>query len=269
MMSGEEICSDLPTVHSFASTGESWDEPTWHWLFSDVGRGRRPIINYSGGTETGGGILVGYPFLPMRAGAFSGPLPGMDVAVLDTVGLPVIGEVGELAIFNTWPGMTHAFWRDEQRYLKTYWSRFDRVWVHGDLASVTSDGTWRLHGRSDDTIKISGRRVGPAEIETALLRDRRILEAAVVGVPDAARGQRVVAFVVLRDEHDDDDDLRATAVRNTGRSFAPSIRTVTAIPKTKNGKILRRAIRARYLGLPPGDLSSLDPATPLDRIPTE
>ena len=128
-------------------------------------------------------------------------------------------------------------------------------------------GSWRLHGRSDDTIKVSGRRVGPAEIESALLKDRRISEAAVIGVPDEQRGQRVVAFVVPRDDQVDRDDLAATAVQNVGRSFAPALRLVPTLPKTKNGKIMRRAIRSRYLGEPAGDLSSLDPATPLDDIP--
>jgi acetyl-CoA synthetase len=267
MNAGAVPRSSLPTVRAFASTGEAWDEPTWRWLFAEVGGASRPIVNYSGGTETGGGILVSYPFLPMAAAGFNGPLPGMDVAVLDKDGQPVVGEVGELAIFNTWPGMTHAFWNDRQRYLETYWKRWPDVWVHGDLASVEPDGTWRLHGRSDDTIKVSGRRVGPAEIEAALLRDRRIAEAAAIGVPDPLRGQRVVAFVVVRDEDIDMDDLRAQAVHNVGRSFAPTLHVVRSLPKTKNGKIMRRAIRARHLGEPVGDLSALDPATPLVDIP--
>jgi len=258
---------DISSVRSFASTGEAWDAPTWHWLFSDVGGGTRPIVNYSGGTETGGGILVAYPFLPMAAGGFNGPLPGMDVAVLDKHGKPVVGDVGELAVLNTWPGMTHAFWHDTTRYLETYWSQFDGVWVHGDLAEAHSDGTWQLHGRSDDTIKVSGRRVGPAEIEAALLRDSRILEAAVIGVPDEMRGQRVVAFTVVR-EGADLDDLRVQALRNAGKSFAPSLHLVRSLPKTKNGKIMRRAIRARHLGEPAGDMSALEPTTPLEDIPT-
>jgi len=259
---------DLSSLRSFASTGEAWDEPTWRWLFEQVGGSRSPVVNYSGGTETGGGILVAYPFLPMEPAAFNGPLPGMDVAILDVEGNRVVGEVGELTMHNTWPGMTHAFWQDRERYLETYWNRFDGVWVHGDLASVDERGSWRVHGRSDDTIKVSGRRVGPAEIEASLLKDRRIVEAAVVGVPDEQRGQRVVAFVVVRDDDVDFDDLTATAVHNAGRSFAPSIHVVPTIPKTKNGKIMRRAIRSRYLGSPAGDMSALDPATPLDDIPT-
>jgi len=268
MASGLEDFGDLTSLRSFASTGEAWDSPTWHWLFDTVGGSRRPIINYSGGTEVGGGILVSYPFLPSDAAAFNGPLPGMDVAVADENGEPAIGQVGELVVRNTWPGMTHAFWRDRDRYLEAYWNKWTDTWVHGDLASVDENGTWRIHGRSDDTIKVSGRRVGPAELEASLLKDPRIAEAAVVGVPDPQRGQRVVAFIVLRDGGPLTDEILATAVHNVGRSFAPTLYATRTLPKTKNGKIMRRAIRARFLGLPAGDMSSLDPATPLEDIPT-
>ena len=262
-----EPAGDLPQIRAFASTGEAWDEPTWWWLFDRVGRSRRPIMNYSGGTETGGGILVAYPFLPIEPACFNGPLPGMDVAVFDQTGRPVLGQVGELVVRNTWPGMTHAFWHDTARYLKAYWAQWEGIWRHGDLASVDEQGSWRIHGRSDDTIKVSGRRVGPAEIEAALLKDRRIAESAVVGVPDEQRGQRVVAFVVLRDNATDHQDVARVALHNVGRSFAPTLHIVSALPKTKNGKLMRRLIRAQYLGASLGDLSSLDPATPLDAIP--
>jgi acetyl-CoA synthetase len=259
--------ADLSGLRAFASTGEAWDEKTWWWLFDDVGGRDKPIMNYSGGTEVAGGLLISYPFLPMQPASFNGPLPGIDVAVFDQDGKPVVGTVGELVALNTWPGMTHAFWQDEERYLDTYWRTWPGVWHHGDLASVDHDGTWRVHGRSDDTIKVSGRRVGPAEIEAALLKDDRVVEAAAIGVPDEQRGQRVVAFVVLRDEDVDRDDLVGAAEKNVGRSFAPAIEVVPTLPKTKNGKIMRRAIRARYLGDPVGDMSSLDPATPLEDIP--
>ncbi|MEJ2890309.1 AMP-binding protein [Actinomycetospora aeridis] len=260
--------TDLATLRAFVSTGEAWDEPTWHWLFGTVGRSRRPIINFSGGTEVGGGMLISYPFLPMDAATFTAALPGVDAAVVDTEGRPVIDEVGELVVRTTFPGMTHAFWGDRERYLATYWDRWDGIWQHGDLASVDHAGVWRIHGRSDDTIKVSGRRVGPAEIEAALLVDPRIAEAAAIGVPDDARGQRVVAFVVLRSDDAEQADVAATAVTNVGRSFAPALHVVRGLPKTTNGKIMRRAIRARHLGTPPGDLSSLDASTSLDDIPT-
>jgi acetyl-CoA synthetase len=267
MARGEAVTADLGSVRSFASTGEPWDESTWRWLFEQVGGGTRPIVNYTGGTETGGGILVSYPFLPMHVGGFNGPLPGMDVAILNQDGAVAIGEIGELSVLNTWPGMTHAFWNDRKRYVETYWSRWDGVWVHGDLASVQPSLGWSLYGRSDDTIKVSGRRVGPAEIEAALLKDPRILDAAAIGAPDKQRGQRVVAFAVVRDGDFDRTELLATAEHNVGRAFAPRLHLVSSVPKTKNGKIMRRAIRARYLGTPPGDLSALDPATPLNDIP--
>lgn len=269
---GDDALVETPTLRSFVSTGEAWDEPTWWWLFDRVGGRTHPIINFSGGTEVGGGVLIGYPCFPAAEAAFNAPLPGVDVAVFDETGASVAGEIGELVIRNTFPGQTHSFWGDRERYLATYWQQFDGVWVHGDLASVDDDGMWRIHGRSDDTLKLSGRRVGPAEIEAAVLRDPRVAEVAVIGVPDEMRGQRAVAFVVLRDGVDASDslgsDLEAVAAQNAGRSFAPQVIVVATLPKTKNGKVMRRMIRARHLGIPTGDLSSLDPATPLENIPT-
>jgi acetyl-CoA synthetase len=265
---GDSSTVDVPSLKSFVSTGEAWDDPTWWWLFDNVGNRTRPIINYSGGTEVGGGLLIGYPCFPTPAAAFNGPLPGIDVTVLDENGAVAEGEIGELAVRNTFPGMTHAFWGDRPRYLATYWQQFDGVWVHGDLAS-TEHGTWRIHGRSDDTLKLSGRRVGPAEIETAVLRDPRVSEVAVIGVPDEMRGQRAVAFVVLKVASPVPDDLQELATANAGRSFSPTVVVVSTLPKTKNGKIMRRAIRSRYLGQSAGDMSSLDPATPLEDIPSQ
>lgn len=270
---GAEAIADVPTLKSFVSTGEAWDEPTWWWLFTEIGKRTRPIINFSGGTEVGGGLIIGYPGIASAAAAFTGPLPGIDVGVVDDEGNRVDGTIGELAVFNTFPGMTHAFWGDRERYLATYWDRFDGVWIHGDLASIepatSAAPTWRIHGRSDDTLKLSGRRVGPAEIEAAVLKDRRIAEVAVIGIPDEARGMSARAFVVLRDPDaaTDFDDLQAQATANAGRGFAPVLVVVAGLPKTKNGKIMRRLIRSRYLGQPTGDLSALDPGTPIDNIP--
>jgi acetyl-CoA synthetase len=261
--------ADLSSLRAFASTGEAWDDPTWHWLFETVGGKRLPILNYTGGTEVGGGILSCYTIAPQSPASFSGPLPGMDVDVLDAAGQSTL-EIGELVIRNTWPGMAHSFWEDRDRYLDTYWSRWPDVWVHGDLASMDSDGYWHIHGRSDDTLKIGGRRVGPAEIESALLAQAGIAEAAVIGVPDEAKGQQVVAFVVARSDATEIDynKLLAAVTKMVGKAMAPShVQFVPGLPKTRNGKIMRRAIRARYLGEPLGDLSAHDPLTPLDLIP--
>jgi acetyl-CoA synthetase len=168
--------------------------------------------------------------------------------------------------------MTHSFWQADERYLSTYWSQWKDVWVHGDLASVDGDGYWHIHGRSDDTLKVGGRRVGPAEIESALVTQPGVAEAAVIGVPDALKGQRVVAFVVARPGaaglHE--STLIESVSAMLGKGLAPScVHVVSSLPKTKNGKIMRRAIRARYVGEPVGDLSALDPLTPLDCIPAQ
>lgn len=263
--------ADLSSLRAFASTGEAWDTPTWHWLFETVGQSTLPVLNYTGGTETGGGILSCYTISPQAPASFCGPLLGMDVNVLDADGLPTDG-IGELVMHNTWVGMTHSFWRDDDRYVDTYWSRWPNTWVHGDLASIDANGYWHIHGRSDDTLKIGGRRVGPAEIESALVAQDCVAEAAVIGVPDPVKGQNVVAFVALRPDVNDVDPqiLIASVTQMLGKAMAPSLlHVVQSLPKTKNGKIMRRAIRARYLGNALGDLSAHDPLTPLDAIPLQ
>ncbi len=266
---GARPAGDLSSLRAFASTGEAWDEPTWQWLFDTVGESKLPILNYTGGTEVGGGILSCFTIAPQAPASFSGPLPGMDVDVFDAEGRPT-QEIGELVIRNTWPGMAHGFWQANERYLDTYWNRFPDTWVHGDLASVDSDGYWHIHGRSDDTLKIGGRRVGPAEIESALNAQPGIAEAAVIGVPDEMKGQSVVAFVVARPGADAPlpDTLITAVATMLGKGLAPAqVHVVGGLPKTKNGKIMRRAIRARYLGEALGDLSAHDALTPLELIP--
>jgi acetyl-CoA synthetase len=269
-MDGAAPTQDISSLRAFASTGEAWDDPTWWWLFETVGGRRLPILNYTGGTETGGGILSNYTIAPQSPASFSGPLLGQDVDVIDAEGKPT-DEIGELAIHNPWPGMTHGFWRDPERYFATYFDRFPGVWVHGDLASIDTDGFWHIHGRSDDTIKVAGRRVGPAEIESALVTHPEIAEAAVIGVPDSDKGSRIVAFVTPKGSPDIDRRGASDAVtRLVGKAMVPSeLIVVAGLPKTKNGKIMRRAIRARFLGEPAGDMSALDAATPLDLIPVQ
>ncbi|WP_417210541.1 AMP-binding protein [Antarctobacter sp.] len=268
-MDGAAPDYDLSSLRAFAATGEAWDVPTWTWMFETVGQSRLPILNYCGGTETGGGLITNYTITPMSPASFAGPILGHDMDIVDADGNPTDG-IGEIIVRNTWPGMTHAFWRDTKRYLGTYWDRWPGIWLHGDLASIDSDGFWHIHGRSDDTIKVAGRRIGPAEIESALVTDPQISEAAVIGVPDPDKGSRIVAFVTTKGDAAgfDRSQSAASVSRLVGKAMVPSeILRVEALPKTKNGKILRRAIRARYLGEPAGDMSSLDAATPLEAIP--
>jgi acetyl-CoA synthetase len=263
---------DRSSLRGFASTGEPWDPEAWLWLFQVAGSRRLPIFNYAGGTEVGGGILTCYPILPLKPCSFAGPVIGMDVDIALADGDARRDQIGELAVRNLWPGMTHGFWRDRDRYLDTYWSQQPGTWIHGDLAFIDADGYWYITGRSDDLIKVAGRRVGPAEIEAALNAHPSVAEAAAVGVPHPQKGQEIIAFVVLRPDESPTDELRQaiqlSVIDRLGKTLAPrELITVLGLPKTKSGKILRRTIRARYLGQSPGDLSSMEDPAMLDWIP--
>lgn len=253
---------DLSSLKCFASTGEPWNPDPWMWLFERVGRRQIPIINYSGGTEISGGILMGNPILPLKPCAFSAPCPGMAADVVDENGNSVRNAVGELVIKAPWIGMTRGFWNDTQRYLDTYWSRWENVWVHGDFAAVDEDGLWYILGRSDDTIKIAGKRLGPAEVESILVRHEFIVEAAAIGVPHEVKGSELVLFAVTKPGVERSDalrhELRAMVIAEMGKALAPkAILFVSDLPKTGNAKVMRRMIRAAYLGQEPGDTSSL------------
>ena len=270
---GEEIVHrhDLSSLRKFASTGEPWNPDPWTWLFENVGRGKLPIINYSGGTEISGGIVMGNVLTPMKPCAFSGPLPGMAADVVDENGKSIRGKVGELVIREPWIGMTRGFWKDRQRYFETYWSRFPDVWVHGDWAAVDDDGLWYILGRSDDTIKIAGKRVGPAEVESVLVAHPQVSEAAAVGVPDPIKGEVLVCFCVLKKGANGDVDLaielKGNVTRDLGKALAPrDVLFVGDIPKTRNAKVMRRVARAAYLGEKLGDTSALENPGSLEEI---
>ncbi len=253
---------DLSAVRFFASTGEPWNPEPWRWLFEVVGEGRRPIINYSGGTEISGGIVMGNPILPLKPTAFAAPCPGIAADVVDSAGRSVRGQVGELVIRAPWIGMARGFWGDRQRYLDTYWSQLPGVWVHGDWAAVDEDGMWYILGRSDDTIKIAGKRLGPAEVESVLVAHPAVREAAAVGVPDPMKGSALVCFVVLSPGHAPGEALAAELRRlvgaELGKPLTPAaVHFVSDLPKTRNAKLMRRVIRSAYLGQDPGDTSSL------------
>ena len=253
---------DISSIRCFASTSEPWNPDPWMWLFSDVGERRIPIINYSGGTEISGGIVMGSPVLPLKPTAFSAACPGISADVYDEDGQPLRNAVGELVITAPWIGMTRGFWKDRDRYIETYWSRWNNVWVHGDFALIDDDGLWYILGRSDDTIKIAGKRVGPSEIESALVAHPAVSEAAAIGVPHESKGNEVLCFCVLNPAAAFTDEvimeLRDMLVRDMGKALAPKhIIAVSDVPKTRNGKIMRRMIRAAWLGHDPGDTAAL------------
>jgi acetyl-CoA synthetase len=258
---------DLSSLRILGSTGEPWNAEPYRWFAEVVGGGRCPVINISGGTEVGACFLSPHPVQPLTAMTLGGPALGMAVDVFDDDGHPVRGEVGELVCTKPWPGMTRGLWQAPERYLETYWDRWSDVWVHGDWALVDDDDQWYLRGRSDDTIKVAGKRLGPAEVESALVGHPAVAEAAAVGIPHEVKGEALWCYVVVAAGAVESDELRTeliTVVADAlGKSFRPSgLRFVDALPKTRSAKVVRRAIRATAIGADPGDLSSLeDPTT--------
>ncbi len=264
---------DLSNLRILASTGEPWDPESWRWLFQTVGGGRLPIINITGGTEVGACLLSAFPTTPLKPCSLVGPSLGMAVDVYDADGRSLgPGQgVGELVCTRPWPAMTRGIWGDPERYIATYWSRWPDVWVHGDWASIDADGDWFLHGRSDDTIKVAGKRLGPAEVESVLNAHDAVSESAAVGVPHAVKGEVILGFVVLRPGCQGDaalaSELCAQVAEGLGHSFRPeAIRFVAELPKTRSGKILRRVIQRVSIGQEPGDLSTLENPAAVEAI---
>jgi len=265
MLHGDEPVQrhDLSALRILGSTGEPWNPDPYIWLSRTVGGGRCPIINYSGGTEISGGILGCVPIRPIRVASFNCAVPGMAADVVDDQGRSIQGAVGELAIRQPWVGMTRGFWQDPDRYIESYWSRFPDLWVHGDWATVDAEGYWYIHGRSDDTLKVAGKRVGPAEVESALVAHDAVAEAAAIGIPHEVKGEAIVGYVVLRAGAQANEALREELMNQVaaqlGKALRPeTIKFTTVIPKTRNAKIMRRVIRAVHLGLPTGDLTALE-----------
>jgi acetyl-CoA synthetase len=259
---------DRSTLRVLGSTGEPWNPDPWWWLFRVAGAGRVPIVNYSGGTEVSGGILGATSLRPIRPTSFNGPCLGMAAEVVGPGGTPVVDEVGELALRGPWPGVTRGFWggtpADRERYLDAYWRRVPGTWLHGDWALRDSEGFWYLQGRSDDTLKVGGKRVGPAELEAVAVAHPAVVEAAAIGVPDELKGEvPVVLVVVRRDSTTDPSELAgevaARVVDSLGKPVRPkAVIVVPDLPRTRSGKIMRRVARAAWLGLDPGDLSALE-----------
>ena len=226
---------DLSSLRILGSTGEPWNPEPWRWFF-DVGRRRAAADHQLLGRHRG----VGRPrvaatcITPLKPAAFAGPPPGIAADVVDDQGRPVRNQVGELVVRAPWIGMTRGFWRDPERYEQTYWSRFPGVWVHGDWAAIDDDGLWYILGRSDDTIKIAGKRLGPAEVESVLVEHPAVLEAAAIGVPDELKGQALVCFCVLRGGHapspDLEQELTALVATRLGKPLKPAAVLLRARP---------------------------------------
>jgi acetyl-CoA synthetase len=264
--------ADLSSLRVFVTTGEPWNPGPYHWLFERIGGSRVPIVNITGGTEVGAVFLGSSIAEPIEACSVGGPALGMAMDVVDPDGKSLVGtgEVGELVCRRPFPGMTRGFWGDPERYLETYWRRFPGIWTHGDWASVDADGYWFLHGRSDDTLNIAGKRIGPAEIESAAVAHPAVIEAAAVGVPHEIKGEVAWVFCVLAPNRSASAEEVADLISaDLGKAFAPDrVVFVPALPKTRSAKIVRRAVRATALGDDPGDLSSVENPEALEAIST-
>jgi len=250
---------DLSSLRLLITAGESIAPEHFVWFERAFGRGACPLINYTGGTEVSGGLLSSVVTKPIVPAGFNTRSPGVAVDVLDASGRPLTGAIGELAILAPFVGMTASFWQDEQRYLDTYWSAVPGVWIHGDLALRTEEGHYFLLGRSDDTIKVAGKRVGPAEVEEILVELDGVVEAAVIGADDPVKGQALVAFLTCAEPDGGIVERAAARIQERlGKPFAPrAVYVVPQLPKTRSSKIMRRVIRSVYSGSPAGDLSSL------------
>jgi acetyl-CoA synthetase len=253
----------LNSLRILAATGEVLNPDEWIWFFKNVGKSRCPVMNLSGGTEIGGAIVSALPIMALKPSTVGGPVPGIDANVFDESGKPVREATGYLVIKKPWPGMTRGLWNDAERYIKSYWSKYDGVWFHGDWALIDSDGFWYLQGRVDDVIKVAGHRISGAEVESALSSHPAVAEVAAIGVPHAMKGEAVIVYVVLKNEfmagQKLKEELKAYVAEQIGRIAVPEeVRFVKDLPKTRTGKIVRRAIRAKAMNVALGDLSVLE-----------
>lgn len=263
---------DRSSVRLLITAGEVIDPEHFLWYQDVFGGGASPVINYTGGTEVSGALLSSVQTRPIAPGSFNTASPGIDVTVVDPSGAEVVGEVGELAIRAPFVGMTASFWQDDERYLDSYWRAIPGLWVHGDLAVKGRDGSFVMMGRSDDTLKVAGKRLGPAEVEEIVLELDEVSEAAAVGVNDAVKGQKLVVFAIPAPGFAGNAAALGRRIADLvtdrlGKPFRPSkVHLARQLPKTRSGKIMRRLIRQAYGGEKLGDLSSLDNPAALDEI---
>ena len=266
------LAADLSTIRLLVTAGESIDPEHFIWFQTHFGRGTCPVINYTGGTEVSGAILASVVVKPIPPSGFNSASPGLDADVIDLAGSSIREQIGELAIRRPFVGMTQSFWEDDARYLETYWATVPGIWVHGDLAIQDKNGVYFILGRSDDTIKVAGKRLGPAEIEEILLELEIISEVAAIGVDDPVKGQKLLVFVVTSDVWQGQAAELETLVKKQveermGKPFRPNaVFKVSLLPKTRSQKVMRRVIRNIYAGRPLGDMSALDNPPALDEL---
>ena len=260
----------LDKIKNIPTTGEPLDEDSWRWLFEKIGKKNIPIMNLSGGTEIGGAILSALPGMKLKPSTVGVPIPGITLDVYDNSGNSIRNKDGFLVIKSPWPAMTKGLLNDNQRYLETYWSRFENIWFHGDYVFVDGDGLWYMKGRADDVINVSGHRMSTAEIEHTAIGHEKISDAAAIAIPDDITGESIILFIVPEQNTDSELDIIASNYisEKIGKLAKPkSVYILSDLPKTRTGKIMRRLLKAKLLGTDVGDLSSLENPHILDEIP--
>ncbi len=255
---------DLSALRAIGSAGSPWDTSAWMWIFRHVLEGRKPIFNYTGGTEVSGGIVGCTYMRGLKPCSFNMTLPGMFGDVVDAAGSSLVDEIGEFVVRQPWIGMARGFWQDtENRYMATYWADWPHLWKQGDLALRDTDGYWYVLGRSDDTMKIADKRVGPGEYEEVLVGQPAVLEAAAIAVPDPVKGQKAVCFCVLQAGATGTAALKEALLDAVAAQMGKPLRPadllfVPQLPKTRSSKLMRRLLQDIYLDRPVGDTSNLD-----------
>jgi len=255
---------DLSTLRLLGSVGEPINPEAWKWYHRVIGKGRCPIMDTWWQTETGMFQITPTPVVPLKPGSGTRPFFGQDAEILDETGKPVPdGEEGYLTLKNPWPALATTIYKDPDRYVKQYWSRYPGRYMAGDSAKRDKDGYFWVIGRTDDVIKVAGYRLGTAEVESALVSHPAVAEAAVIGVPHEVKGQAIYAYCILRAGFKPSEELADEVKTHVGKHMGPIVRPekitfVDSLPKTRSGKIMRRVLKARAQGLPEGDVSTLE-----------
>ncbi len=255
---------DLSTLRLLGSVGEPINPEAWKWYHRVIGRERCPIMDTWWQTETGMFMITPLPCVPLKPGSGGLPFPGVEVDIYDEKGKPVgPGEEGFMVLKKPWPAMLRTIYKDPDRYVKQYWERYPGVYMTGDSARRDADGYLWIIGRVDDVIKVSGYRLGTAEIESALVSHPAVAEAAAIGLPHEVKGHAIHAFVLLRSGHTPSQELADQLRQHVGQHLGPiarpeDIKFVDKLPKTRSGKIMRRVLKARAMGVAEGDISTLE-----------
>jgi acetyl-CoA synthetase len=257
---------DLSSLRLLGTVGEPINPEAWRWYYHHIGKERCPVMDTWWQTETGGFMITPMPSVPLKPGSATRPFPGIQADIVDEEGHPVaVNEEGYLVIQTPWPGMLRTIYGDPDRYVQQYWSRYaEQGWyLPGDSARKDEDGYFWIIGRIDDVIKVSGYRLGTAEIESALVSHEAVAEAAAIGVPDQLRGNIIRAYCILRQGYEPSEQLARTLIDHVAHDMGPiakpaSVEFVETLPKTRSGKIMRRVLKAQALGQPVGDVSTLE-----------